>query len=96
MPLARHLSRTFAVGLIVLLGCTLDAGHSAALPMPPLPQLPQTLADMAKSLGDVAGGLVRGLPGVIPSPAELFSLSKNVVAGYPLEAVLTAVNVFCA
>lgn len=60
-----------------------------AIPQPPF-------ADFAKSITDVASGVMRSLPNVFPTPEDLFSASKNLVAGYPAEAVLNAVNLFCS
>lgn len=51
--------------------------------------------DVAKSLYDVASGVVRKLPDTLPSIDAIFSTSKNIVAGYPVEGVLSAINHFC-
>lgn len=76
---------------VVVFAAVLVVGVNAlAIPQPP------PLADFAKSISDVASGMIRNLPNVFPSPVDLFSASKNIVAGYPAEAVLNAVNLFCS
>lgn len=52
-------------------------------------------ADVAKSLFDVTSGVVRKLPDTLPSVDAIFATSKNLVAGYPIEAIVSAINHFC-
>lgn len=54
------------------------------------------------SLGDVVGeltkatkGALESIPSSIPTPDELFSLSKNALIGFPYEIVYTLINQFC-
>lgn len=56
---------------------------------------PLPISDMVKSLSDVTGGLVRTLPNVLPKPADIFSTGKNLLAGYPVEVLMSAINLFC-
>lgn len=51
--------------------------------------------DVFKSFIDVTGGVARKLPDSLPSPDAIFSTSKNLIAGYPIEAALSAVHLFC-
>lgn len=51
--------------------------------------------DATKSLYDVTSGVVRKLPDTLPSLDAIFSTSKNIVAGYPIEAMLGAIHHFC-
>lgn len=59
--------------------------------LPPFP----SPNDLAKSLFDVTSGVVKKLPDTLPSVDAIFSTSKNLVAGYPIEAVIYAINHFC-
>lgn len=51
--------------------------------------------DQAKSLIDATTGVAQKLPDTLPSVDSIFSSSKNLVAGYPAEAVFTVINDFC-
>lgn len=51
--------------------------------------------DLAKSFIDVSTGIAKKIPDAIPSPDALFSASKNLIAGYPVEFALQAINIFC-
>lgn len=53
------------------------------------------IPDISKSLVDIASGVAQKIPESIPSPDAIFSASKNLIAGYPIELALSAVNVFC-
>lgn len=53
------------------------------------------LTDIAKSAGDVAKGIAEKIPDVIPSPEDIFQGGKNLIAGYPFQAVFSAINQFC-
>lgn len=45
------------------------------------------LTNIGKSVTGVTKGIAEKIPDVIPSPADLFQYSKNVIAGYPFEVV---------
>lgn len=51
--------------------------------------------DVFKSFIDVTSGVAKKLPDSLPSPNAIFSASKNLIAGYPIEAALSAVHLFC-
>lgn len=51
--------------------------------------------DVFKSFIDVTSGVAKKLPDSLPSPDAIFSTSKNLIAGYPIEAALSAVHLFC-
>lgn len=53
------------------------------------------LKDIGKSAGDVAKGIVDKLPDVIPSPEDIFQGGKNLIAGYPVQSIFSAINSFC-
>lgn len=53
------------------------------------------ITEISKSVVDVATGVAKKIPESIPSPEAIFSTSKNVIAGYPIEVALSAVNLFC-
>lgn len=68
---------------VILLQC--DQYHS----------LDFSLGDVGKSLTNVAVGVAKQVPTVIPSPTEFFQLSKNVIAGYPFDVTIRILNTFC-
>lgn len=74
---------------IAAIGFLPDPNAAVALPAPP------QFSDLAKSLSDVTGGLVRTVPNVLPKPEDIFSTSKNLLVGYPVEALLKTVNLVC-
>lgn len=78
------------VAIASLVSPALPAATAHALPAPP------QLSDFAKSIGDAAGGLMRQLPNVLPRPEDFFAASKNLLAGYPIEVVLSTVNLVCS
>lgn len=51
--------------------------------------------NIAQSGGDTIKGVASKLPSLIPSADTIFSVGKNVLAGYPVEAAFTAINLFC-
>lgn len=55
----------------------------------------KVVVDVFKSFIDVTGGIAKKLPDSLPSPEAIFSTSKNLIAGYPIEAALSAVHLFC-
>lgn len=79
-------SSTATVAVVCLLAA-IRTGNAAAMP---------PFTDFAKSLTDAAGGIFSSLPDVLPNPNTLFSASKNLLVGYPAEAVISAVHLFCA
>lgn len=56
----------------------------------------QQFSDRAKSMSDMAIGIARRFPGALPKPADVFSASKNLLAGYPVEALLSAIDLICS
>ncbi|XP_011185137.1 vitellogenin-3 [Zeugodacus cucurbitae] len=54
------------------------------------------LPDVGKSLKDIATGVSKDITSYIPTPQGIFESSKNLVAGYPFEAVSSAINTICS
>lgn len=53
------------------------------------------LSDLAKSAGDAVKGIAEKIPDVIPKPEDIFQGGKNLIAGYPFQALFSAINQFC-
>lgn len=53
------------------------------------------LGHLGQSTVDTIKGVATNLPSRLPSPETIFSVGKNVLAGYPVEAAFKAVNLFC-
>lgn len=53
------------------------------------------ITDIAKSVADTAKGVFSKIPDTIPKPEEIFQSTKNLIAGYPLDAVFSAINQVC-
>lgn len=54
-----------------------------------------SIGNLAASGGDTVKGIASKLPSLIPTPDTIFSVGKNVLAGYPVEAAFKAINLFC-
>lgn len=76
-----------AIAAIIAWLTVLHSADGAAMP---------PLNDFAKSLSDVAGGIFTSLPSMFPSSDTVLAASKNLFVGYPVEAVISAVHLFCA
>lgn len=50
---------------------------------------------VAQSAVDTLKGVASKIPSAIPTPDTIFSVGKNVLAGYPVEAAFKAINMFC-
>ena len=48
------------------------------------------------SAKNVATGVVKDIPNVIPTPNAIFDAGKQVLAGYPFEIVSSAINKICS
>lgn len=53
------------------------------------------IGSLAQSALDTTKGVLKKIPESIPSPQTLFTTSVNVVAGYPFEVAIKAINLFC-
>lgn len=53
------------------------------------------ITDIAKSVADTAKGVFSKIPDAIPKPEEIFQSTKNLIAGYPFDAVFSAINQVC-
>lgn len=51
--------------------------------------------NLIASGSDALKGVVKQIPSSIPSPETIFSVGKNVLAGYPVAIVFEAINQFC-
>lgn len=54
-----------------------------------------SLGNVAESGVNTIAGVVSKLPSIIPSPEAMLQLTKNGLAGYPIEVIFTAINKFC-
>lgn len=54
-----------------------------------------SVGNLAQSTGDTLKGIAMKIPSAIPTPDTIFSVGKNVLAGYPVEAAFKAINMFC-
>lgn len=57
---------------------------------------PKPLIDRALVLTHEVQGVAMKITDLLPTPQVIFSISKNMLVGYPVEAVLSAVNLFCS
>ncbi|XP_037026485.1 vitellogenin-1-like isoform X3 [Bradysia coprophila] len=55
-----------------------------------------SLGNVAESGVDTIKGVVSKLPSIIPTPEAMLQLTKNGLAGYPVEIMFTAINKFCS
>lgn len=51
--------------------------------------------NLGQSTIDTIKGVASKFPLAIPTPDTIFSVGKNVLAGYPVEAAFKAINMFC-
>lgn len=53
------------------------------------------ITDIGKSVADTVKGVISKIPDAIPKPEQIFQSAKNLVAGYPFDALFSAINQFC-
>uniref|UniRef100_U5EEG1 Putative vitellogenin n=1 Tax=Corethrella appendiculata TaxID=1370023 RepID=U5EEG1_9DIPT len=56
----------------------------------------KTAQDVAKVGANVAKGVIEKVPDLIPTPNQIFDLSKQAIAGLPVEVVAAAINQVCS
>lgn len=54
-----------------------------------------SISEIGKSAIDSAKGVFEKVPDVLPSPDSIFQAGKNLIAGYPIEVAIKAINTFC-
>lgn len=52
-------------------------------------------ANIVESAKDVTTGVAKDFANKLPTPRGLFDSSKQLIAGYPLEFVMSSINAMC-
>lgn len=53
------------------------------------------IRNVLESAKDVTSGVAKDIANKLPTPRGLFDSSKQLIAGYPLEFVMSSINAIC-